>query len=114
MDMSFMSKFRVQGRDAGAALERISANRVDGDPGVITYTQWLNDGGTIEADLTVTKLDDGDFLVVATDTAHRHVETWMRRAFEDTAAHAFATDVTSGLAQLNVQGPSVTRRCCSR
>ncbi len=103
MDMSFMSKFRVQGRDAGPTLERISANRVDGDPGTITYTQWLNDGGTIEADLTVTKLDDGDFLVVATDTAHRHVETWMRRAFGE--VHAFATDVTSGLAQLNVQGP---------
>ena len=85
MDMSFMSKFRVQGRDAGPTLERISANRVDGDPGMITYTQWLNEGGTIEADLTVTKLDDGDFLVVATDTAHRHVETWMRRAFGDAA-----------------------------
>ena len=103
MDMSFMSKFRVQGRAAGAALQRLSTNHVDGDPGVITYTQWLNDGGTIEADLTVTKLDDGDFLVVATDTAHRHVETWMRRAFE--SQHAFATDVTSGFAQLNVQGP---------
>src|SRR4051794_13479368 len=103
MDMSFMSKFRVQGRDAGAALERISANQVDGDPQTITYTQWLNAGGTIEADLTVTKLDEGDFLVVATDTAHRHVETWMRRGFG--GAHAFAADVTSGLAQLNVQGP---------
>ena len=98
-----MSKFLVQGRDAGAELERISANRVDGEPGTITYTQWLNEGGTLEADLTVTKLDDGDFWVVASDTAHRHVETWMRRSFAE--AHAFVTDVTSGYAQLNVQGP---------
>ncbi|MFT3854056.1 MAG: FAD-dependent oxidoreductase [Ilumatobacteraceae bacterium] len=105
MDMSFMSKFHVQGRDAGPALSQLSAGHVDGDAGTITYTQWLNDGGTIEADLTVTKLDDGDFLVVATDTAHRHVETRMRRAFSYSGAHAFATDVTSGLAQLNVQGP---------
>ena len=44
-------------------------------PGVITYTQWLNDHGRLEADLTVTKLDDDRFWVVATDTAHRHVET---------------------------------------
>src|SRR5439155_19563468 len=78
MDMSFMSKFLVQGRDAGRCLERISANRVDGPPGVITYTQWLNEGGTIEADLTVTKLDDDRFWVVASDTAHPHVETRMR------------------------------------
>ena len=40
----------------------ISANDVDGDPGVITYTQWLNEGGTLEADLTVTKLDDEQVL----------------------------------------------------
>src|SRR5690242_17971257 len=30
MDMSFMSKFRVEGRDAGRLLNRISANDVDG------------------------------------------------------------------------------------
>ena len=103
MDMSFMSKFLVQGRDAGALLQRLSANSVDGDAGVITYTQWLNDGGTLEADLTVTKLDDERFWVVASDTAHRHAETWMRRHTGD--LHAFVTDQSSGFAQLNVQGP---------
>jgi 4-methylaminobutanoate oxidase (formaldehyde-forming) len=103
MDMSFMSKFRVEGRDAGRLLNFISANDVDGAPGVITYTQWLNEGGTIEADLTVTKLDDERYWVVATDTAHRHVETLMRRHMDE--AHAFVTDVTSGYAQLNIQGP---------
>ncbi|MFO0603639.1 MAG: FAD-dependent oxidoreductase [Polyangiales bacterium] len=103
MDMSFMSKFRVEGRDAGRLLERLSANRVSAEPGVITYTQWLNEGGTLEADLTVTCLDDERFFVVATDTAHRHVETLMRRAFE--GAHAFVSDVTSAYAQINVQGP---------
>ncbi len=103
MDMAFMAKFLVQGRDAGRLLQRLSANHVDGDPGVITYTQWLNEGGTLEADLTVTKLDDERFWVVASDTAHRHVETWMRRHAGD--LHATVTDVTSGWAQLNVQGP---------
>jgi 4-methylaminobutanoate oxidase (formaldehyde-forming) len=103
MDMSFMAKFAVQGRDAGRELERISANQVSAEAGRITYTQWLNERGRLEADLTVTKLDDEQFLVVASDTAHRHAETWMRRHFGP--AHAFVTDVTSGYAQLNVQGP---------
>jgi 4-methylaminobutanoate oxidase (formaldehyde-forming) len=103
MDMSFMSKFLVQGRDAGRLLNTLSANNVDADPGVITYTQWLNEHGRIEADLTVSKLDDDRYWVVATDTAHRHVETRMRRHFADD--HAIVTDVTSGYAQLNVQGP---------
>src|SRR5689334_5077824 len=103
MDMSFMAKFLVQGRDAGKVLNHISANDVDGKAGQITYTQWLNEGGTLEADLTVTKLDDDRYWVVASDTAHRHAETWMRRHIGD--AHAFVTDVTSGYAQINIQGP---------
>jgi 4-methylaminobutanoate oxidase (formaldehyde-forming) len=104
MDMSFMSKFLVQGRDAGGLLNWISANNVDGPSGMITYTQWLDEGGKLEADLTVTKLDDERFWVVATDTAHRHVETWMKRHVTEDVRMS-VTDVTSGYGQINVQGP---------
>jgi 4-methylaminobutanoate oxidase (formaldehyde-forming) len=104
MDMSFMGKFLVQGRDAGAYLEYLSANEVDGEPGRITYTQWLNDAGLLEADLTVIKLERERFMVVASDTAHRHVETWMRR-HAGSERHVFVTDVTGAYGQLNVQGP---------
>ncbi len=104
MDMSFMSKFLVQGRDAGEVLNFISANNVDGACGRITYTQWLNEWGTLEADLTVTKLEEDRFMVVVSDTNHRHAETWMRRNTPE-GAHAFVTDVTSAYAQINVQGP---------
>ncbi|MFM8567274.1 MAG: FAD-dependent oxidoreductase [Gemmatimonadota bacterium] len=112
MDMSFMAKFLVQGRDAGTLLDRLSANHVDGAAGRVTYTQWLNESGTIEADLTVTKLElgftgtagDQAYLVVASDTAHRHVRTWLRRQTPDDA-HATITDVTGAYAQLNIQGP---------
>jgi 4-methylaminobutanoate oxidase (formaldehyde-forming) len=103
MDMSFMSKFAVEGRDAAALLQHVSANDVDGEPGTITYTQWLNERGLLEADLTVTKLADDRFWVVASDTAHRHALTWLRRHAE--GRHAFVSDHTGGWAQLNVQGP---------
>ncbi|MBO0833956.1 MAG: GcvT family protein, partial [Actinobacteria bacterium] len=105
MDCSFMAKFAVQGRDAGRELERISAGSVDGEPGRITYTQWLNTDGRIEADVTVTKLGDDEFYVVASDTAHRHVLAWMRGQFGARDARAVATDVTSGFALLSIQGP---------
>lgn len=103
MDMSFMSKFLVQGKDAGKALEHISANKVNGELNTITYTQWLNRTGNLEADLTVTKLEEDKFFVVVTDTMHRHAETWMKRHMED--QHAFVTDMTSAYGQLNIQGP---------
>ena len=94
------------------------------EPGTITYTQWLNHGGTLEADLTVMKLprnhssDENEFLVVATDSAHRHVESRMQRFIrglgEDPATQgkrfaATVCDMSSGLAQLNLQGPDSRR-----
>ncbi len=116
MDMSFMSKFLVQGRDAGAVLNWISAGNVDPDlsdvnigDGKTTYTQWLNEGGTLEADLTVTKLksapDEHSYIVVASDTAHRHVQTWLKRHTPRDAS-CIVTDVTGAYAQLNLQGPN--------
>jgi 4-methylaminobutanoate oxidase (formaldehyde-forming) len=104
MDMSFMAKFMIEGKDAGRVLDHLSANRVNDDAGRITYTQWLNEHGKLEADLTVTKLDDERFFVVASDTAHRHVLTRMQRAAE--GKHAFIADVTGGYAQINIQGPN--------
>lgn len=104
MDMSFMSKFLVQGNDAGKVLNYISANNVDAACNQITYTQWLNEDGRLEADLTVTKLEDKKFLLVITDTMHRHAETWLKNHIPNDA-HAFVTDMTSAYGQLNVQGP---------
>jgi glycine cleavage system aminomethyltransferase T/glycine/D-amino acid oxidase-like deaminating enzyme len=102
MDMSFMAKFLVEGPDAGASLARISAGDVDGAPETITYTQWLNERGLIEADLTVTKHDADSFMVVASDTAHGAALDWLNRHLH---GEVTVTDVTAKLAQINLQGP---------
>ena len=104
MDMTFMGKFLVQGRDAGRILDYLSGNRVDGPAETITYTQFLNQRGRLEADVTVTKQTEERFIVVVTDTMHRHVEAWIRRHIPQ-GAHCFVTDITGGVGQLNVQGP---------
>jgi 4-methylaminobutanoate oxidase (formaldehyde-forming) len=103
MDMSFMTKIRVHGLGAGRVLDHISAGAVDGDSERITYTQWLDDDAKLQADLTVTKLDEDDFWVVASDTAHGHVLAWLDRHIGD--ADVSVDDVTEDWAQLNVQGP---------
>src|SRR3954462_11331609 len=77
MDMSFMAKFSVTGPEAGAMLDHLSAGDVNGDPGWIPYTQWLNDDGRIEADLTVAKLDRDRLWVGASDTGHGHVRAML-------------------------------------
>jgi glycine cleavage system aminomethyltransferase T/glycine/D-amino acid oxidase-like deaminating enzyme len=103
MDMSFMAKFSVTGPEAGAVLDQLSAGEVNGEPGWITYTQWLNDDGRIEADLTVTKLADDRFWVVASDTAHGHVAGMLGRAAQGRDVRV--EDETAAYAQLNLQGP---------
>ena len=103
-DMTLMSKFAVMGKDAGKLLNRMSTANVDGESGLITYTQWLNDRGTMEADLTVTKLDDESFLVIATDTQHTQVLTKMRRQLCETS-NVSILDVTGAYCQINIQGP---------
>ena len=104
MDMSFMAKFAVRGADAGEVLDRLSAGAVNRADGRITYTQWLNPEGGIEADVTVTRLASDDFLVVGSDTAHGRVHGLLRRGVGECDARV--EDVTPDLGLLTVQGPS--------
>ena len=108
MDLTHMSKLLVQGRDAQEVLNRICANNVAVPVGRIVYTQWLNERGTIEADLTVTRLAEDSYLLVLGDRIQAHVEAWLRCHIPPTA-HVFVTDVTSGYNILSVQGPKSRR-----
>jgi 4-methylaminobutanoate oxidase (formaldehyde-forming) len=104
MDLTHMSKLLVQGRDAEELLNRICANDVAVPVGRIVYTQWLNERGTIEADLTVTRLAEDVYLLVLVDSIHRHVVTWLKHHIPP-QAHVFVTDITSAYNIISVQGP---------
>ena len=80
--MSF-AKFLVQGPDACRVLNHLSTANVDVAVGRIVYTQWLNDAGGIEADLTVTRTGERDFLVVTSAICQTRDLAWLRRAVED-------------------------------
>ena len=102
-DMSSMSKLLVQGPDAESVLNRLSGNNVAVPVGQCVYTQWMNELGGIEADLTVTRLADDRFQVVAAEGFHRRVERMLRIGSART--RTYVTDVTSGITMLSVQGP---------
>jgi 4-methylaminobutanoate oxidase (formaldehyde-forming) len=103
-DMSAMSKFLIQGSGSEAVLNHISGNNIAVPVGQCVYTQWMNEAGGIEADLTVTRIAEDRFLVVVAESFHRRVEAMLRRSV---ATHdpVSVTDVTSGYALLTVQGP---------
>ena len=104
-DMTSFAKFLVQGRDAESVLQRICANDVAVPPGRVVYTQWLNERGGIEADLTVTRLSERAFLIVTAGATARRDFAWLKRHTPEDA-HCFVTDVTSGLAVLSLMGPN--------
>ena len=104
MDMSSMSKFLVQGRDACAFLNRLSCNDVDVASGRVVYTAWTNEAGGFEADLTVTRMAQDRFVVVVGENSHGHTETWMRRHIGP-EEFVTVTDVTDGITQINLHGP---------
>lgn len=103
-DQSSFAKFRVQGRDACAVLNNICGNNVDVEPGRMVYTQWLNEQGGIEADLTLTRVTASDYLVVTGVATQVRDFDWLSQHIP-ADAHCVATDVTSGYAVLGVMGP---------
>ncbi len=104
-DMSAMSKFLVRGPDAESVLNRLSGNDVAVPVGRCVYTQWMNERGGVMADVTITRLADDRFQVVAAEAFHRRVESMLVRSIGD-GSRAHVTDVTSGWALLSVQGPN--------
>lgn len=105
LDYSVMGKVLVQGRDAEKYLNRICANNVAVPVGRCVYTQWCNETGTIEADLTVTRIAEDQFLILSGDATITAVQAWLRRHIPSDA-HVFITNISSAYSVLNIQGPN--------
>ena len=102
-DQSSFAKFAVTGPDALAVLDRLSANAIDVQPGRVVYTQWCNDRGGIEADLTITRRGEQDFLVVTAAATRTRDLSWLSRHAR--GQQVTVEDVTDRFAVLGVMGP---------
>jgi glycine cleavage system aminomethyltransferase T len=85
-------------------LNRVCANDVAVAPGKMVYTQWLNDRGGIEADLTVTRLSETAYLIVSGAETESKDFNWLKRQIAPNA-NCVLTNVTSGMGVLSVMGP---------
>ena len=104
-DQSSFAKFILKGRDAAAVLGRICANDIDVPVGKVIYTQWLNERGGIEADLTVTREAEDAYLIVTGCATQVRDFGWLCRSIPP-EAHALAVDVSSSYAVLGLMGPA--------
>jgi glycine/D-amino acid oxidase-like deaminating enzyme/sarcosine oxidase gamma subunit len=103
-DQSSFAKFALKGADAAAVLGRIAANEVDVPVGRVVYTQWLNERGGIEADLTITREAEDAYLIVTACATQTRDFGWLCRHIP-AGARAVAFDVSSAYAVLGLMGP---------
>ena len=104
-DQSSFAKFRLEGTDATAVLNQVCANDIDVAPGRLVYTQWLNESGGIEADLTVTRLAENAYLIVTAAETEVRDFNWLKRHIP-ADARCVLTNVTSGLGVMSIMGPN--------
>ena len=104
IDQSMYGKIVVQGRDAARLLNHVGGADMDVAPGTSVYTQFLNDKGGIEADVTVTRLQAQSFIVVTGHPSQTRDAALLRAAIPpDWQVEIF--DATSAYGLVTLHGP---------
>ena len=105
IDQSSFSKFEVTGAGALAFLNHVAAANLDRPVGSTVYTQLCNERGGIEADITISRVEEEKFFMVTGTAFGVHDFQWLKRHLPKDGSVSLR-DVTSSLAMINVCGPS--------
>jgi sarcosine oxidase subunit alpha len=107
IDVSTLGKLIVRGPQAGELLDRLYPNTMSSvAPGRIRYGVLLSDAGRITDDGTVCRLDEETFYVTTTSSGAAAVEQSFSWWLADWGLDAYLTDVTQGVAAVNLAGPN--------
>jgi sarcosine oxidase subunit alpha len=110
IDVSTLGKLLVRGPEAGEFLDRLYPNRFSNlKAGRVRYGVLTSDAGRITDDGTVCRLDDETFYVTTTSSGAGAVEQWFAWWLADWRMDVTLTDVTQGLAAVNLAGPSARK-----
>lgn len=104
LDQSMYAKLLIQGPDAVRALNRVCGAEMDVAVGTSVYSQFLNDNGGIEADITVTRIAPQQFMVVTGHPSQMRDQYFIREHAE-TGWQFEVFDATSGYGLLSIHGP---------
>jgi glycine cleavage system aminomethyltransferase T len=104
-DQTSFGKILVKGPDAEELLQWLCTADVAVAPGRVVYTGMLNRRGGYEADVTITRVADDEFLLVTGSASIVRDLDWINRRIRPDA-HVVAVDVTSSYAVFGVMGPA--------
>jgi sarcosine oxidase subunit alpha len=106
IDVSTLGKLIVRGPEAGRFLDRLYPNRLSNlAPGRIRYGVISSDAGRIVDDGTICRIDEQTFYVTTTSAGAAAVDEWFSWWLAAWGNDVRLTDVTQGLAALNLAGP---------
>jgi 4-methylaminobutanoate oxidase (formaldehyde-forming) len=103
-DQTSFSKYLLRGPGAEAALQWLCTADVAVPVGRSVYTGMLNDRGTYESDVTVTRTAEDEYLIVSSAATTERDKDHIRKQMPSDA-DATLFDVTSSLAVFGVMGP---------
>jgi heterotetrameric sarcosine oxidase gamma subunit len=104
-DQTSFSKYLMVGADSEAALQWLCTADVAVEIGKAVYTGMLNERGTYESDVTVTRTGSDEFFIVSSAATTERDKDHIRRSMP-AGARASLVDVTSASAVLGVMGPN--------
>lgn len=103
-DQTSFSKYVLVGPDAESALQWLCTADMAVDVGKTVYSGMLNERGTYEADVTVTRTGAEEFLIVSSAATTERDKDHVRKHLP-VGSRAQMVDVTSSLAVFGVMGP---------
>ncbi len=107
IDVSTLGKLDLKGRDVGRLLDHVYAGRFsDLRPGRTRYGVICDEAGIMLDDGTVSRLADDHFFVTTTTGNLDFVLQWMNWWLVGTNWDVYITNLTSGLAAVNLAGPN--------
>ena len=103
MDVTAFTKVLVEGPDAYALLDRLTANRMPQKVGSITLTHMLNRAGRIELETTIVRMADDQFYLVCAAFFEQRLLDHLaqQRDVEDVKISALSSDWSA----LSLNGP---------
>ena len=103
LELSPFTKIDVCGSQACECLQWLCTSNIDVEIGRAVYTQMLNQQGGIEADITVTRLDEDSFRVTSGAATRWKDLAWLRNHGQSFEVSVF--DATSSEAVIGIMGP---------
>uniref|UniRef100_A0A8B9JJP1 Dimethylglycine dehydrogenase n=1 Tax=Astyanax mexicanus TaxID=7994 RepID=A0A8B9JJP1_ASTMX len=105
IDLSPFGKFMVKGKDSHKLLDRLFANTLP-KVGLTNISHMLTPRGRVYAEVTITQLSPGEFLLITGSGSELHDLRWIEREAADGGYEVEISNVTDGIGVLGVAGPN--------